>query len=432
MENAESIDNDAESHVDINSVKAIVTKHFPFPSCLEGVLAGLSAFASLLLDDIKNCTALIYVGPPSAGKTTIAEMFTGVKELVYVSDDFTSAAFVSGAAQKSAEELSKIDLLPKIKHKVLITPELAPIFRGKEVELLQMFSTITRVLDGDGFCRDTGTQGGRGYRGDYTFAWLGCTTPFDRTAWKVMNQLGSRLFFLVLETEGAEDEQSLLAELAGPTAYAFRRDECREVVSGFIRHLFQSSGGVRGVRWERSLDNNEAHKWIVRAGRLLAKTRGHRMGSDSEDPISAESPTRAVQVFYNFARGHALIHGRRVVTMEDIPLVVRIAASSMPTERSRVFKKLVNSGNGRLTTDEVRLALGAKSESPAQTAMADLAHLGIVNYQRGTKGAGCAGTICFNAEWEWCASSEFKGMLTAHVINAENRGVCVSSENAEI
>ena len=96
MGEAEPIHNGAGSQMDINSVKAIVTRHFPFPSCLEGVLAGLSAFASLLLDDIKNCTALIYVGPPSAGKTTIAEMFTGVKELVYVSDDFTAASFARG------------------------------------------------------------------------------------------------------------------------------------------------------------------------------------------------------------------------------------------------------------------------------------------------------------------------------------------------
>jgi hypothetical protein len=325
----------------------------------------------LLLDDIKNCTALIYVGSPSAGKTTIAEMFTGVKELVYVSDDFTSASFVSGAAQKTADELSKIDLLPKIKHKVLITPELASIFRGKETDLLQKFSIITRVLDGDGLWRDSGTQGGRGYRGDYTFAWLGCTTPFDRTVWKVMNQLGSRLFFLVLETEGAEDEQSLMAELAGPTAYAFRRDECQVVVSAFITHLFKSNGGVRGVTWERALDNKEAQQWIVRAGRLLAKTRGHRTGTDKEEPISAESPKRAVQVIYNFARGHALIHGRRAVTLDDIPLIARIAASSMPTERSRVFRRLVVADHDKLTTDEVRQALGVKSEDSARTTMED-------------------------------------------------------------
>ena len=432
MGESEPIHNGAGSEVDINSVKAIVTRHFPFPSCLEGVLAGLSAFASLLLDDIKNCTALIYVGPPSAGKTTIAEMFTGVKELVYVSDDFTAASFVSGAAQKTPDELSKIDLLPKIKHRVLITPELASIFRGKEVDLLQKFSIITRVLDGDGLWRDSGTQGGRGYRGDYTFAWLGCTTPFNRTVWKVMDQLGSRLFFLVLETEGAEDEQSLMAELAGPTAYAFRRDECREVVSAFIRHLFKSHGGVRGVTWERALDDREAQQWIVRAGRLLAKTRGHRTGSDREEPISAESPTRAIQVFYNFARGHALIHGRTTVTLDDIPLVARIAASSMPTERSKVFRKLVVAENRKLTTDEVRQALGVKSEGPAHTLMADLTQLGIVEYEQGTKGAGNAGSIRFSSEWEWCGSPEFRGMLITPVINAENPEVCASTINAKI
>ena len=414
---------DETAPVEIDAVKAIVRRHFP--SCLEGVIAGLSACATLLLADIKNCTALIYVGPASAGKTTIAEMFTEAKidgrDLVYVSDEFTAAAFVSCAAQKTHDDLKKIDLLPKIKHRVLVTPELAPVFRGKEVDLITKFSIITRVLDGDGLRRDSGSQGGRGYRGDYTFAWLGCTTPFDRVVWKVMAQLGSRLFFLVLETDGFDDEQSLVAELASPNDYRFRHAECKAAVSNYLTGLFKSNGGVRGVKWDRLQDDPEARAWIARCGMLLAQTRGLRTETDSEEPPSIESPKRATQVVYNLARGHAIINGRHALRMEDVPLVARIAASSMPTERSRVVKAMVLAEKDSLTTSEVRDALGVKTDDTARSVMKDLAHLGLVDCKLGSPGM--PSSIRFNEKWIWCANKEFQEMLRPGT--PKNSGVCL-------
>jgi hypothetical protein len=67
------------------------------------------------------------------------------------------AAFVSSAANVSKEDLEKIDLLPKIQHKVLVTPELALIFRGQEDELADKFNTLIHVLDGQGLSIDSGT-----------------------------------------------------------------------------------------------------------------------------------------------------------------------------------------------------------------------------------------------------------------------------------
>src|SRR5262249_58021796 len=116
-----------------------------------------------------NPVAVIYVGGPSSSKTTVADLFAD-HAIAYVSDNFTPAAFVSHAANRTTKDLGKVDLLPRIKHKVLVTPELAPIFRGKEDELAQRFAIITRVLDGQGLMTDSGTHGRRGYRGDYRFA----------------------------------------------------------------------------------------------------------------------------------------------------------------------------------------------------------------------------------------------------------------------
>src|SRR3990172_3902192 len=137
----------AVSALDVAMVRGTLEEHFP--GLWPAVEVGLSVCGTLLLADNSNPVAVIYVGPPSSSKTTVADMFAGHR-LCYRSDNFTPASFVSHAANRSAKDLQKVDLLPRIKHKVLVTPELATIFRGKEDDLVNQFKIITRVLDGQG------------------------------------------------------------------------------------------------------------------------------------------------------------------------------------------------------------------------------------------------------------------------------------------
>ncbi len=88
---------------------------------------------------------------------------SGLSRYVYRSDKFTPKALVTHAGNKKPSELAKIDLLPKLEGKVLLTKELAPIFRGREQDMQENFSTLIAVLDGKGFVSDSGMQGQRGY-----------------------------------------------------------------------------------------------------------------------------------------------------------------------------------------------------------------------------------------------------------------------------
>ena len=65
---------------------------------------------------------------------------------------------------------------------------------------------LTTVLDGHGYIADSGTQGRRGYTGDYQFAWLGATTPLPPHVWKITAALGSRLFFYEIPEMAATEE----------------------------------------------------------------------------------------------------------------------------------------------------------------------------------------------------------------------------------
>src|SRR6185503_20814497 len=113
---------------------------------------------------------------------------------VYRSDVFTPKSFVTSAANLSEAIRKQIDLLPKLKNKYLLTKELAPILRGQEKDLIEMFKILIPILDGKGFVTNTGLAS-RGYSKAIVFNWLGATTPLPRKAFRIMNQLGTRLLF---------------------------------------------------------------------------------------------------------------------------------------------------------------------------------------------------------------------------------------------
>src|SRR2546427_2640168 len=319
---------------DVAAVRAIVEEHFP--DLWPAVDLGLATAATLLLADNMDPVAVIYVGGPSSSKPTVADFFDG-HSLCYRSDNFTPAAFVSHAASVSRGQLANVDLLPTIKQKVLVTPELAPISRGKEAELAKSFAILTRVLDGDGLMTDSGTHGQRGYRGDYLFAWLGCTTPFEPLVWRVMAQLGSRLFFLLMDSEVEITVEDLVAsESAVP--YKTKLERVRAVLQPFLSALFQVHGGVRGVTWDSRSDPYEIKEWIARIASLVAAMRSEPVREGDPDrgrveysPAKKEQPRRAYAVLGNLARGHALVNGRPQLTKEDLPPLARVVFSSMPS-----------------------------------------------------------------------------------------------------
>ena len=396
---------------DVAIVRSTVEEHFP--RLWPAVDVGLATCATLFLADNTNPVALIYEGPPASSKTTVADMFAG-HPLCYRSDNFTPAAFVSHASNKKPAALAKVDLLPRIRHKVLVTPELATIFRGKEDELVNHFKIITRVLDGQGLMTDSGAQGRRGYEGDYLFAWLGCTTPFDQKVWRVMAQLGSRLFFLVMDTGAEVTEEDLLAATEG-LPYGTRLNTSRAAVHQFLTALQEECGGVRGVTWINHADPEPVRRWIARLSRLLVTIRSEpTRESDPADrsvfiPGKPETPHRAHAVLRNLARGHALVHGRRQLTASDLPAVARVVISSIPTKVRPVFTALVEASGKPLTVAQVQAALHVKHPETARSVMEDFATRNVAEYVEGGKGK--AAIIRFRPKWQWCCEAEFQKML---------------------
>jgi len=407
---------------DIDAVKQAIAQRFP--KLWPAIEAGMATAATLLLSSNENPATLIYLGGPSAGKTTAVEMFTKCR-LCYRSDSFTTAAFVSHASNVQKSKLGSVDLLPRIKHKVLLTPELAPTFRGKEDELTKRFTTLTTVLDGRGLTTDSGTHGQRGYTGDYLFAWLGGSTLFHDSVWRIMAQLGSRLFFYEMQEAGEVSVDDLLTAQQD-TSYQQSLAECREIVAGFFHSLFDYYEGVRKVQWSEANDPKEVLESIGFVATLLARMRsepatesGSKWSGRQYQPASTEAPHRAFAMLRNLARAHALLHGRLYLCHEDLPVVAQVAVSTMPTNCRLIFKALVGIRGHSLSVGQVQKVLGVAHRQTARTKMDDLARRNIVRFVK--LGTGRRAVLRFTSQWKQCATAQFREWLRIEPV--KKRGV---------
>ena len=387
---------------DIEIVKETVSENFP--RLWEATDACLSVCATLFLNDLTNPVGINLLGPPSCGKTTVLSFFYEVP-YCYKSDHFTPASFVSHSVKAKKKDLAKIDLLPRIKDKIMIVPELAPVFSKRKEYLEENIGVLIRVFDGQGFQSDTGAQGRRGYSGEHLFAWLGATTPLPYRVWQTMGKLGSRWLFMLMPKELAvEEQQDLEVEnLINDVTYKDKVNQCRKVIRGHLDVLFEKYGWhinkesgkvIVGdkIEWDRKADREHIRS-IVSVAQLVARARSTVSiwtdKGDSEEAYSyaqpiKEVPSRLKTILYNLARGHAIIHNRRNLNKDDVILVSKIALSSMQDDRREVLKLLLK--ERIVSTKKVCNSLSIDNRT-ARSIMKALEVLGVVNINEEGRGS---------------------------------------------
>jgi hypothetical protein len=131
----------------------------------------------------------ILLGPASSMKTLIIELFREY-ELTLYADSFSPKSIVSHNSGVSEEELRKIDLLPKMRNRLFLTPELSPLFAARDDDLLLVLSILTRIADGNGYESFSGAKGHRGYSGEMMFTWLGAAVDIPYKVHKLFGNLG--------------------------------------------------------------------------------------------------------------------------------------------------------------------------------------------------------------------------------------------------
>lgn len=368
-----------------------------------------STIAVLLIEDAQP-VALVLQGVPGSGKTTTLNFFKDFPNS-HATDKFTPRSFVSHVAQKKPKELEKIDLLPRIRNKTLITPDLNTIFGAKADELKETFSLLTRVLDGQGLVTDSGVYGSRGYKGDYMFTWIGATTPIPHTVWNLFGNLGARMYFMYV-SKRYKSKRDRVEEIK-KKPYKARLRECNSATLRFLKGIWSN----KKVEWNRQNDPKEVLERIIDLADLLVRLRGKANVVVKEEfddktywsDVIIEEPERATEALYALARGHALIKGRTHITIHDVPVAIDIALSSAPYNRVITFAYLLN--KGKVTTKELMEDLNC-SRSTAIRKMKTLGILELVDLQeehmQTIGGEQTSYTMKLKKEFKWFMTGEFK------------------------
>jgi hypothetical protein len=367
--------------------------------------------------NIQDCTlpfAGIVLGRPSSLKTVGIELFRKWHH-TYYTDNFSAKAFVSHSTAVPREELVEIDMLPKIKNKCFLTPELAPTFAAKDEDLIQVLGIMTRILDGHGYESDTGAHGHRGYNEEMMFIWIGAAVDIPHKVHKLLGTLGPKLYFLRLP-KADKSEDDYLAQIQNDD-FSSKVKEVQEALFDYLKWFeigpdmtINKESSLPKMQWNFEKDDKQTLKYIIRLARLLAHLRGvvptwetkGTQGSDYAYTIATiEEPDRAITQLRNLARGHALSQGRNYITIEDIPLIVKVVLSTASVERVVTFNLLL-AHRGRLTTSIITESLNTTTPTALRT-MTEFKALGLVDMieDEGNK------KIILKPEFEWFVSEDF-------------------------
>ena len=372
--------------------------------------------------NIKDCTlplAMIVLGAPSSLKTQGIELLRKWP-YTYYTDNFSARSFVSHNTSVNKEQLKDIDLLPRIVNKIFLTPELAPTFASDDDDLVQILGIITRVLDGQGYFSNSGAHGGRGYKGEMMFVWIGAAVDIPRRVHKYLSTLGPKLYFLRLPKEvHANPEEEYLKQIKGP-AFGQKVNAIQIALFDYLKwfELYplaerdQNSSLLKMV-WNPDADDEESIKYIIKLGMLLAHLRGsvptwdtsHFQGSEyAYGMATIEEPSRAITQLTNLARGHALSQGRNFITKTDVSIVIKVVLSTASTERVAVFDLLLAHG-GNLQTSLIKDSLNVTSPTALRT-MIEFKAIGLVDSKE--IGSSHVNEISLKPEFNWFLTEEFQ------------------------
>lgn len=381
--------------------------------------------------NIKDCTlplAVIVLGAPSSLKTQGIELFRKWP-YTYYTDNFSARSFVSHNTSVTREQLKEIDLLPKIKNKIFLTPELAPMFASKDDDLVQILGIITRVLDGQGYFSNSGAHGGRGYAVQMMFVWIGAAVDIPRKVHKYLSTLGPKLYFLRLPKEIYDNpEEEYLKQIKG-VDFGRKVSAIHDALFDYLKWFelcpfaeVEKSSSLPKIAWNPDKDNEESIKYIIKLGRLLAHLRGsvptwdtsHSQGSEYAYGIATiEEPLRAITQLRNLARGHALSQGRNFITKEDIPIVVKVVLSTASIERVTVFDLLLAHG-GKLQTPVIVDSLNVSSPTALRT-MTEFKAIGLVDVNSKNVGSSHVIEITLKSDFNWFLTTEFQKLREGYI-----------------
>lgn len=390
------------------------------PELWEPTEFALSVRTILRINSITLPFAGIVLGPSGGLKTATVSLYRHSSDTEY-RDSFSAKSFQSHNSAISKDKLEENDLLPAIRDKLLLTPELSPIFSKREDELNEILGIWTRVLDGQGLESQSGAQGHRAYIGKYMFVWIGAAVDIPRKVHKLLGTLGPKLYFFRIKTKQKDEDYYLEQQEEEKTKGNFNQkiEKIKSKMNDYLQFF-----DARPFDYDTVVNNNNDFidknvlLLIIRLAILLRHLRANvpvyepKEGSGSDyayTSVSFEEPDRAITMLKHLARGHALLQGRNRVTTDDIPLLIKVVLSTASKERVILFDHLLEN-DGKLDTLNIKEHM-VISKNTALKTMAEFVFLQLVDridMQNSNPNDHKTFQIRLKDEFNWFLTPEFK------------------------
>lgn len=419
-------------------IKRTCDKNFP------GIWHSLEFELTVLrILNLKGCSlpfAAIILGMPSSLKTLGIELLRDCKN-VYYTNNFSAKAFVSHTTSVPKDQLPQIDMLPRIKNKCMLASELSSVFAKKDEDLMETLGILTVILDGNGYQSDSGVHGRRGYDGEHMFTMIGAAVDVSYKVYKHLTNLGPKLYFLRMPKSYKTDDD--YSRMLQSDDFIERKNELKEKINDYMDWFdkfcpFEIDEKSKLVKIKVDMKREDAKniiQIIVRLGKLLARLRGNVTTFYTENtqgsnygystPIR-EDPERAMTQLRNLAKAHAVSRGRTYLTMDDIPLLIKVVLSTASRERTMIFD-LILAGDGKMTTNQIVKSLNISSSTALRT-MAELKALELVSGNFGNEDYLYEGIenysneqykITLHPDFEWFLTDEFRKLREGYIPKGE-------------
>lgn len=385
----------------------------------SAIKVGLASAIQMRMDEETRPFTILFNGN-TTNREIILNSFKKIPDNVYL-NSFTPKSFVTHSARHSTRELKDIDLLPKIRNNVMITPNVDSVFSGNKPTVNDSITMLDVVLEGNGYESHSAVHGVRGYAEKCNFVWLGTINQISKRVFDAIVRMNNKpLFFKLddreLEMSSMDEMLNSLNEEKNSLGVEIIRSV--EELWGVISELF--SNKKKRIRWDSNKDNNETRQVIVNLSIFLRDFRAYLPTQNTAESTSGgtnynfglpikEDLKRLSKTLYNLARGHAIIHGRNYITTDDLEIIIHVVMSSIPKDRLELFEVLF-SNKGVADTIQIEKCL-LISKTTALKEMEKLRILGIVDNCKVDGKSKPTSSIEIKSEYGWILEDEFKTYL---------------------
>jgi hypothetical protein len=204
------------------------------PKAWESIELAITVKGIRRIEDVTLPLVVIIQGNPATWKTLGMEMLRRWYDVCF-KDKISPKSWVTHAAKDNKHDLDAIDLIREIKDKMLVIPELAPVFMQDEEILFDTLSTLTRLADGNGLLTHSGLHGTRGIDGALMFTMLGAIVHVPPKVYKVLSNLGPKIYFYNTEFQQATKED-IVSEIRNEK-HEIKKRAIKEALFAYLQWL---------------------------------------------------------------------------------------------------------------------------------------------------------------------------------------------------